>query len=106
MSYLARASAPLRNTGRTVISRSIAGFHTSSLRLALSEDHPHTEDRAENIDRHKADSLEKAKTGKGEWKPELASQSEQITKADKHNMTMEELQKMSKDKGEKEQKGQ
>ena len=62
--------------------------------------------RAQKIDDHKADSLEKAKTGQGEWKPELASQSEQITHAGKHDMTMEELQKMGKDKGEKESKGQ
>ena len=62
------------------------------------------ESRAQKIDDHKTDSLEKAKTGKGEWKPELASQSEQIAQAEKHDMTMEEMQKMGKEKGEKEQK--
>jgi hypothetical protein len=62
------------------------------------------EERAQKIEAHKSDSIEKAKTGRGEWKPELASQSEQITKAEKHNMTMEEMQKMSKEKSEKEQK--
>ena len=62
------------------------------------------EGRAQKIDEHKADSVDKAKTGKGEWKPELASQSEQISKSDKHDMTMEEMQKMGKEKGEKDQK--
>ncbi|KAJ9604421.1 hypothetical protein H2200_011257 [Cladophialophora chaetospira] len=106
MSYLTRTSAPLRIAARTFTSTSIAGFHTSSARLALSEDHAHTEDRAKKIDEHKSDSIEKAKTGKGEWKPELASQSEQITHAGKHDMTMEQMQKLGKDKGEKEQKEQ
>ncbi|ETI21379.1 hypothetical protein G647_07726 [Cladophialophora carrionii CBS 160.54] len=106
MSYLARASAPLRNAGRAFTSRSIAGFHTSAARLALSEDHPHNEGRAENIDRHKADSLDKAKTGRGEWKPELASQSEQITHASKNDMTMEEMQNLTKQKAEKDKSGQ
>ncbi|KIW64399.1 hypothetical protein PV04_09334 [Phialophora macrospora] len=106
MSYLARTSGPLRNAGRAFTSRSVAGFHTSSVRLALSEDHAHNEGRAEDIDRHKADSLDKAKTGRGEWKPELASQSEQITHASKNDMTMEEMQKMTKEKAEKDRKGQ
>ncbi|EXJ76749.1 uncharacterized protein A1O5_01257 [Cladophialophora psammophila CBS 110553] len=64
------------------------------------------EGRAADIERHKSDSVEKAKTGRGEWKPELASQSEQATRGDKHNMTMEQMQKMAKEKGEQEGKGQ
>ncbi|KIW90740.1 uncharacterized protein Z519_08523 [Cladophialophora bantiana CBS 173.52] len=63
------------------------------------------EGRAADIERHKSDSVEKAKTGRGEWKPELASQSEQATRGDKHNMTMEQMQKMAKEKGEQEGKG-
>jgi len=70
----------------------------------LSEDHAHDEDRARKIEEHKSDSIEKAKTGKGEWKPELASQSEQARAADKHDLTMEQMQKMGKEKGEKESK--
>lgn len=95
MSHLARTiTTPLRTVGRVVPSRSVAAFHTSSARAALSEDHIHRDDRHHDIDRHKADSVEKAKTGKGEWKPELASQSEQNTRSDKHDMTMEQLQKL------------
>ncbi|EXJ55820.1 hypothetical protein A1O7_08751 [Cladophialophora yegresii CBS 114405] len=105
MSYLARASGPLRSAGRAFASRSIAGFHTSTARLGLSEDHAHNEGRAENIDRHKEDSLEKARTGRGEWKPELASQSEQITHAGKNEMTVEEMQNLTKQKAEKDKSG-
>ncbi|KAH0844329.1 hypothetical protein FOPE_10028 [Fonsecaea pedrosoi] len=104
MSYLTRASARLRSAGRTVSIRSTAAIHTSSARLALSEDHAHNEGRAADIERHKSDSVEKAKTGRGEWKPELASQSEQATRGDKHNLTMEQMQKLAKEKGEQEGK--
>ncbi|KIW33637.1 hypothetical protein, variant [Cladophialophora immunda] len=104
MSYLTRTSAPLRTAGTAFSFRSIAAIHTSSARLALSEDHAHTEDRAADIERHKSDSVEKAKTGRGEWKPELASQSEQATRGDKHNLTMEQMQKMAKEKGQQEGK--
>jgi hypothetical protein len=36
-----------------------------------------TEDQAENNERHKQDQLKKQKEGKGHWKPELASNSEE-----------------------------
>lgn len=39
MSYLARTVTPLRTVGRAFPSRSVAAFHTSSARAALSEDH-------------------------------------------------------------------
>jgi len=98
MSYLARTFRPLTPAGRGLVlpSRSVAvaGFHTSSVCRALSEDNLHHEDRAKDIDHHKGDSVEKAKTGRGEWKPELASSSEQHVKADKHDMTLEEMQKL------------
>ena len=44
--------------------------------------------------------MNKAKGGKGEWKPELASSSEQAVNGDKHNMTMEEMQKLGSQKAE------
>ncbi|KAK5658611.1 hypothetical protein OQA88_2004 [Cercophora sp. LCS_1] len=37
----------------------------------------------EDFDRHKQDSLAKQKQGKGHWKPELASVSEESVKADR-----------------------
>ncbi|EHY52932.1 hypothetical protein HRR83_009384 [Exophiala dermatitidis] len=100
MSYLARTVTPLRTVGRAFPSRSVAAFHTSSARAALSEDHVHREDRDKDIDHHKRDSVEKAKTGKGEWKPELASQTEQIIQGDRSNLTIEEMQKLGARKSE------
>jgi hypothetical protein len=37
--------------------------------------------------------LLKAKEGKGEWKAELASNSEQVVRHGDHNMSIEEMQK-------------
>jgi len=37
--------------------------------------------------------LSKAKAGKGEWKPELASYSEQAVQCEGHNMSIEEMRK-------------
>jgi hypothetical protein len=37
--------------------------------------------------------LLKAKEGKGEWKAELASNSEQVVRHEGHNMSIEEMQK-------------
>lgn len=45
--------------------------------------------------------MQKAKKGDAEWKPELASNSEQAVAGDKNNMSMEEMQKMGKEKAEK-----
>lgn len=44
------------------------------------------------MESHKQESLTKAKQGSGEWKTELASDSEQAIKHDKHNMSIEEMQ--------------
>ncbi|EXJ84551.1 hypothetical protein A1O3_05220 [Capronia epimyces CBS 606.96] len=104
MPHLARTFTPLRTVtvGRVFPLRSAAALHTSSARAALSEDHllehEDNEDRHHEIDRHKSDSVEKAKTGKGEWKPELASSSEQSVHGDKHNLTIEQMQKLGSEK--------
>ena len=42
--------------------------------------------------------MNKAKSGKGEWKPELASASEQAVSGDKNNMSMDEMQKLGEQK--------
>jgi hypothetical protein len=36
-----------------------------------------TEDKATDYEKHKQDQLDKQKSGKGHWKPELASNSEE-----------------------------
>lgn len=58
------------------------------------DSHKDSPDRDQKIDHHKKDSVDKAKSGKGEWKPELASSSEQAVSGDKNNMSMEEMQKL------------
>lgn len=64
--------------------------------LCFSIDHP---EQAEKIESHKQDSVSKVKAGKGEWKPELASASEQSVQGDKSQMTMEEMTKKGEEKG-------
>jgi hypothetical protein len=44
--------------------------------------------------KHKTDSLEKQKQGKGHWKPELASDSEEAVKADRSGRGPEETAKL------------
>ncbi|EXJ94264.1 hypothetical protein A1O1_02657 [Capronia coronata CBS 617.96] len=94
MSSIARTFTPLRTVARALPQRPVAAIHTSSARAAMGEDHLHRDDRHHEIDHHKNDSVEKAKTGKGEWKPELASNSEQTVKSDKSDLTMEQMQKL------------
>ncbi|KAJ9650814.1 hypothetical protein H2198_009881 [Neophaeococcomyces mojaviensis] len=103
MTLFIRAFAPLRTTSRALY-RPAATFHTSTARCVLNEadrdthkDHP---DRDQKIDHHKHDSVNRAKSGKGEWKPELASQSEQIVSGDRDDMSMDEMQKLGEKKAE------
>ncbi|ETN42056.1 uncharacterized protein HMPREF1541_03995, partial [Cyphellophora europaea CBS 101466] len=56
--------------------------------------------RESKIDTHKHDSVSRARSGKGEWKPELASSSEQAIQGEKNNMSMDEMQKMGEKKAE------
>ncbi|CAF9929412.1 MAG: hypothetical protein GOMPHAMPRED_005393 [Gomphillus americanus] len=59
-------------------------FSTSQQRTAFSESDTHRhEERNSEIDKHKNDSVGKAQEGKGEWKKELASNSEAAIKADR-----------------------
>jgi hypothetical protein len=69
--------------------------------LVLTPDaHKDTPDRDAKIEHHKNDTIQKAKKGDPEWKPELASNSEQAVKADDHDMSMEEMQKKGAQKAE------
>lgn len=56
--------------------------------------------RPSKIETHKQDSVARAQAGKGEWKPELASQSEQAVQQENNDMTIEEMQKMGEKKAE------
>lgn len=55
-------------------------------------------------EKHKQDQIQKQKEGKGHWKPELASNSEEAVNADRSDKTMEQLQKETKERVEKERK--
>lgn len=94
------ARVPIRASRAIQLSRPVAAFHSSPLRAALSEsdrDHP---DAAGKTEHHKEDSLKKQKEGKGEHKDELASDSESALKHDKHDLSVDEMQKQGAAKGE------
>ncbi|EPE25766.1 hypothetical protein GLAREA_01678 [Glarea lozoyensis ATCC 20868] len=69
-------------------------FTVSSARM-LKEDDRHNDDQGAANEHHKQDQLKKQKEGKGHWKPELASNSEEAIAADRNNKdeSPEELQK-------------
>ncbi|MCJ1359320.1 MAG: hypothetical protein MMC33_009321 [Icmadophila ericetorum] len=60
-------------------------FHTSSFLQSLNEADRHEDHEKvkRDTDHHKNDQLQKQKEGKGQWKPELASQSEAAVRADR-----------------------
>ncbi|KAH7360160.1 hypothetical protein BKA65DRAFT_492540 [Rhexocercosporidium sp. MPI-PUGE-AT-0058] len=67
---------------------------TSTSFMALKESDRHNPDQAEANERHKQDQLKKQKEGKGHWKPELASDSEEAVVADRSGKdSIEEMQK-------------
>lgn len=67
---------------------------TSSLRY-LKESVRDNPDQASQNERHKQDALKKQKEGKGHWKAELASDSEEAIAAERsqRNESLHELQK-------------
>lgn len=109
MSFLLRTTpSAARTVFRPAVSFSASsssssrGFSRSSAWL-LKEDDRHVENQAEHNERHKQDQLQKQKEGKGHWKPELASNSEEAVAADRHsgNESIEELQKKTADHAQK-----
>jgi len=78
---------------------------SSSVR-ALKEDDRHSENMGEHNERHKQDQLQKQKDGKGHWKPELASNSEEAVAADRQagNDSIQEMQKKTAEHVEKKHK--
>ncbi|KAI1109236.1 hypothetical protein F5Y14DRAFT_456243 [Nemania sp. NC0429] len=74
----ARAAAAAASR-QPVLAMSQRGFSSSTLALK------HKESMGEGYDpeKHKQDGLSKQKSGKGHWKPELASDSEEAVKADR-----------------------
>ncbi|KAI4867157.1 hypothetical protein F4820DRAFT_414567 [Hypoxylon rubiginosum] len=76
---LLRSAASLA-TGRQAIAQRT--FTSSSANLSYKESSQGSE--THDPEKHKQDLLAKQKAGKGHWKPELASDSEEAVKADRH----------------------
>jgi len=103
MSFLLRTSTLAAAAARPAVASRT--FMASSVR-ALKESDRHNPDQAETNDRHKQDTLQKQKDGKGHWKPELASDSEEAVAADRQskNDSIEEMQKKTAEHVEKKHK--
>jgi len=110
MSFIIRSSRSVmtaRFVARPV--QAAQPFTTSSIRV-LKESDRHTEGQGEINEKHKQDLLQKQKEGKGHWKPELASDSEEAVAADRHEHSdhshegMKELQEKTKHKAEEKHK--
>lgn len=76
------------------------GSACTQVNPVLIDSHSSDSERGNKIEKEKSDSVSKAQSGQGEWKPELASQSEQIMQGEKSNMSMKEMQKMGEKKAE------
>ncbi|OWP02012.1 hypothetical protein B2J93_1484 [Marssonina coronariae] len=104
MSFLLRtsrvAAAAARRPAAAARPFSSTGFR------ALKESDRHNPDQAATTEKHKQDTLQKQQDGKGHWKPELASDSEEAITADRHstNDSIEEMQKKTTEHVEKKHK--
>jgi len=82
---------------------------SSSIR-PLKETDRDNPNQGENYEKHKDDQLQKQKAGKGHWKPELASESEEAVAADRHEHSdhsengIKDLQKKTQDHADKKHK--
>lgn len=79
MSLIFRSSRPAT---RQLALSSQRTFVTSGVR-ALKESDRNTDETAQDYEKHKQDLLKKQKEGKGHWKSELGSNSEEAVKADR-----------------------
>ncbi|KAL2170921.1 hypothetical protein VTG60DRAFT_4325 [Thermothelomyces hinnuleus] len=80
----------LLSTSNKAFRPSTISLTSSTARRSLSQtpraflkESASTDPNPDDLERHKQDSLEKQKKGQGHWKPELASVSEEIVKADR-----------------------
>jgi len=106
MSFLLRASSRFV-AARPAIHTAIPSrtFTASGVKALKESDHSNSE-TAEHNEWHKQDQLQKQKDGKGHWKPELASNSEEAVAADRQSNgdSIEEMQGKTKDHAEKKHK--
>ncbi|TKA38702.1 hypothetical protein B0A54_08665 [Friedmanniomyces endolithicus] len=64
--------------------RAAAPFAARTAQRPSRSFHSYNENRGEEAEAHKQDQLRKQKEGKGQWKGELASESESMIKADRN----------------------
>jgi len=106
MSFLLKASSRFV-AARPVIRTAIHSrtFTASGVKALKESDHNNPE-TAEHNERHKQDQLQKQKDGKGHWKPELATNSEEAVTADRQSKgdSIEEMQKKTADLAERKHK--
>ncbi|KAK0259824.1 hypothetical protein LTS09_005667 [Friedmanniomyces endolithicus] len=81
LAFTRRAAAPF--AARTA-QRPSRSFHSCRVLAVGKESELHNENRGEEAEAHKQDQLRKQKEGKGQWKGELASESESMIKADRN----------------------
>jgi len=82
MSHILRISRPV--TGQLILS-SQRTFVASAAR-ALKESDRDVDENSVDYEKHKQDLLKKQKEGKGHWKSELGSNSEEAVKADRSHI--------------------
>jgi len=82
MSFLASTRASSHQAIRFNFALPASRFHTSAVR-SLNENDRHREDLPNHYESHKQEGLKSNKDGKGKWKSELASTSEQNVRADR-----------------------
>ncbi|KAJ5458014.1 hypothetical protein N7475_009402 [Penicillium sp. IBT 31633x] len=97
MSFLASFRASSRQAIRTNFAVPASSFHTSAVR-SLKETDLNRDDLAEYLESQKEDLLRRSMEGKGQWKPELASESEEDVKADRNEWPGEQFDPLQKKK--------
>ncbi|KAI6085062.1 hypothetical protein F4821DRAFT_241473 [Hypoxylon rubiginosum] len=85
----------LRSTASLAFGRQAVAQRTfTSTSANLSYKESSHGDESHDPEKHKQDLLAKQKAGKGHWKPELASDSEEALKADRHSGGKEDVKTM------------
>ncbi|KAJ5209721.1 hypothetical protein N7449_004100 [Penicillium cf. viridicatum] len=99
MSFLTSIRASSRQAIRTNFAVPASTFHSSAVR-SLNEDDRGRENLSYHYESHKQEGIKSTKEGKGEWKSELASNSEADVKADRGELdgdvSFQEMQEKTK----------
>jgi len=94
---LFRSSAAIAARQQTPLGTSILSKQPfSQTAMASLKESNSTDPNPDEYERHKHDSINKAKSGNGQWKPELASNSEENIRADRsqHGSSKEDMKKL------------